>query len=392
MKIKLQLLLWSLVLVLVSACDDDKDPVVIERTVLIYIMGDNTLSPFVADDITEITEGAANVDLSRNNLLLYIDNGSTVKLVRINKGSKGVVVQELVQEYESDRNSVGLIEMKEVFSLVYDKYPAESYGLVLWSHGEGWKPGTSSSRWIGQDRDGNALLSISTLNEILKVFPYYDYILFDACFMQSIEVVYELRQHTDYFIGSPAEIPAPGAPYQVVVPALFTKNEAGLAVARSYYEYYNDKYNEGSNNSNQNWTAGVAISVIATSKLETLANATKNIIITLPENEEASVIGVLDYDRRSSYPSSYIGYYDFEQFIRKVATNDALFNTWLNAFKQAVPYAKATDKIYSQFGGMFSVTGFSGVSVYVPRTSSSLNASYHSFEWYSNVGWGEIGW
>lgn len=393
MKVKLHYLLMGVVLGLLSACSDNNDdPVVIDRTVLVYIMGDNSLSSFVSDDIAEITKGVANVDLSRNNLLLYIDNGVTVKLVRIIKDKKGSVNQEIVQTYAANRNSVGLNEMKEVFSLVSEEYPANSYGLVLWSHGEGWKPGSSpSSRWIGQDLDGNATLSISTLNEVLDAFSHYEYILFDACFMQAVEVAYELRHHADYFVGSPAEIPGPGAPYQVVVPALFAKSDAGIAVARSYFEYYNERYDTGDNNSNTSWTGGVAISAIAANKLEPLVKSTEAVVATLPKSGEVPLTGVLDYDTRSGL--SRIGYYDMGQFVKKIANDDSLYNTWLNAFKAAVPYAQATDEIYSMYAGMFSISGFSGVSMFVPRTSTSnLNTSYRIMEWYDTVGWKNIGW
>ena len=41
--------------------------------------------------------------------------------------------------------------------------------------------------------------------------------------MQSVEVAYELRDCSEYFIGSPTEIPGPGAPYKAVVPEMFTE-------------------------------------------------------------------------------------------------------------------------------------------------------------------------
>ena len=51
--------------------------------------------------------------------------------------------------------------------------------------------------------------------------------------MQSVEVVYQLRNRADYFIGSPTEIPGPGAPYEVVVPALFAVNSPAVCIAEN---------------------------------------------------------------------------------------------------------------------------------------------------------------
>jgi hypothetical protein len=399
MKIKLHYVLIGLALIFLGACgDDDDEPVKINRTVLVYIMGDNSLKSFVREDVSEITKGAAGINLTQNNLLVYADDGSSVKLFRMYKDKKGAIAQDLIKTYDPHRNSVGPSEMKELLSFVYNEYPAESYGLVLWSHGEGWKPGTtsSSSRWIGlDDSGGNALLSISTLHEVLSVAPYYEYILFDACFMQSVEVAYELREHTGYFVGSPAEIPGPGAPYQEIVPAMFAKSEPAMAIARSYYDYYQKLYT-GNSPSGGTWTAGVAMSVIRTDKLADLAAATQLILPAFIQNgERVSMTGVLDYDRRTN--NEHIGYYDFSLLMKSLANNTDAFTSWLVAFKAAVPYAKSTDKIYTQFnyGGTFAVPGYSGVSMYVPRSGgghSAWNQLYKKCKWYTDAGWSKTGW
>lgn len=387
--------LMSLVLMCLVTCDDDNDKPVINRTVLVYIMGDNSLQRYISGDVSEMTEGAAGIDLTRNNLLVYVDNGSSVKLFRMYKKKNGEIDQDVLETYEPNRNSVGLSEMKEVFSFVHKNYPAESYGLVLWSHGEGWKPGTGndpSSRWIGQDNSGGATLGISTLSEVLSVVPRYEYILFDACFMQSVEVAYELREHTNSFIGSPAEIPGPGAPYQEVVPAMFASDPA-MAIARSYYGYYESLYT-GERPSSDHWTGGAALSVIKTDKLEALAEATKAVLPALIQNGETVDVGsVLDYDRRSN--SAYIGYYDFELLMKSLVNTEGELASWSAAFAAAVPYAESTNRIFTMFsnGMMFSVTGYSGVSIYVPRSGNpALNESYRSFQWYEAAGWPETGW
>ena len=52
-------------------------------------------------------------------------------------------------------------------------------------------------------------MNISEFVEILEVTPHFDFILFDACFMQSVEVAYELRDYTDYCIGFQQRYQAP---------------------------------------------------------------------------------------------------------------------------------------------------------------------------------------
>ena len=71
---------------------------------------------------------------SSYNLLVYIDTGSSPKLIRLKKDKKKNVVQEVIATYEG-RNSVDVSKMKEVINTAFSEYPAQSYGLVLWSHG-----------------------------------------------------------------------------------------------------------------------------------------------------------------------------------------------------------------------------------------------------------------
>lgn len=108
------------------------------------------------------------------------------------------------------------------------------------SHGEGWlEYQNPKTRWWGQDTGGKDYrMNLSDLNDVLRNTPHLNFLLFDACFMQSVEVAYELKAHADYIIGSPTEIPAPGVPYQKVVPAMFANDASAAGIAKAYFEFY----------------------------------------------------------------------------------------------------------------------------------------------------------
>ena len=62
-------------LLIFTACNQDDDPVPAEkvtRTVLAYIMADNSLSGFASIDIDEMMKGMEAVDASLYNLLVYV--------------------------------------------------------------------------------------------------------------------------------------------------------------------------------------------------------------------------------------------------------------------------------------------------------------------------------
>ncbi|KAA6316538.1 Clostripain, partial [termite gut metagenome] len=320
-----------------------------------------------------------------------VDNYSgKPQLVRLKKDETGVGVQEVIWTYEN-QNSVNKEVMKEVFSRTFTDFPAEEYGLVLWSHGEGWLPATSraTSRSFGQD--GSIKMNISDLHEVLKEY-HFDFILFDACFMQSVEVIYELRDCSDHFIGSPTEIPGPGAPYQNTVKALFAdKSTVAVDVARSYYEYYASNYDGGKDNSNNNWTGGVSISVVRSDGLEPLAEATNSIFTRyLNSQTTIDVSGIMCYDplRSPSY------YYDMDGFIGLLTESNADYTAWQKVYRNAVSYFETTEKNYSALGrtGMISMKGAEGLSIYIPKKNlTSANTFYRSYAWYTAAGWDTTG-
>ena len=167
------LLLLSLLL---TSCHKDDEPQTTpyKRTVLVYIVADNNLlSGFAEKDLAEMKEGMAQVSDGTLHLLVYIDTGSSPRLVELKK-QNGQVVEDVVRTYD-DRNSVGVDETREVFADVFSNpdFLAEGYGLIYWSHGDGWIPyGQASTRWVGQDKgDGDHRMNISELVTILQSVP-----------------------------------------------------------------------------------------------------------------------------------------------------------------------------------------------------------------------------
>lgn len=129
-KIKIFSLFVCLAMLVIACHNDDDERGVQMRTVLVYIAGDNSLRSFATEDLAEMTEGMQSVDDNSYNLLVYIDTGSSPKLIRLKKDKKKNVVQEeLIATYEG-RNSVDVSKMKEVINTAFSEYPAQSYGLV----------------------------------------------------------------------------------------------------------------------------------------------------------------------------------------------------------------------------------------------------------------------
>lgn len=360
-----------------------------KRTVLAYIVADNSLANLALIDLKEMKQGMASVVSDLMHLLVYIDTGDEARLIELSSRN-GVSVEKMIKTYP-DRNSTGIAETLEVFGDVFanEQYKSETYGLIYWSHGDGWIPNPlPSTRWIGQDTgNGTHYMNIDALASVLKVAPHFDFIMFDACFMQSIEVAYELRNYADYYIASPTEIPGPGAPYDKVIPYMFM-DDATVKMAKAYFDAYNSIYNEGMGISNTNWTGGVSICALNTAQLEQLASVTRQVLLLGDTSGLRSA--VFDYDRRSG--SDHIGYYDMVTMMQHL-TEPVGFAAWKQVYDAAVAYWNTTPMNFSAFDHMFSMEGSNGVSHYIPSSSyQSAAAAYRSTEWYSAVGLSQLGW
>lgn len=408
MKLKFYTLICISFLFLFAACEQEDDPIPAEkvsRTVLVYIMADNSLTrqdDLAEKDINEMILGMEHVDASQYNLLVYVDKlRSTPVLYRIHKNKKGEVIKESIEEYE-EHISTDHVIMQGVLKRYFAKYPADSYGLVLWSHGEGWIPNPLpakkdvSTRWIGQDTtDGTTDLNIVDIASVLSNLPHLEFILIDACFGQTIEVAYELRQYTDYIIGSPTEIPGPGAPYEEVVPAMFAQSNVGIGIGEAYYGHYAKKYTGVAPTTNDNWTGGVSIAVVECDALDELASVTKQTLKSVELNTLLS--SVYDYDQRNQHGTSHIGYYDMKQLMQQLSAD---MNAWTIAMDNAIVYWQTTPKNGSSLISPYELVMFDvpqketcGMSHYIPKSlNSSAAAAYRSTAWYTAAGLDQIGW
>lgn len=383
---------------LFTSCSDDPAPQpdeVADYTVLVYMAADNSLSGFATSDYAEIKKGMTEVTAEDVHLLVYMDTGSSPRLVEL-KRKNGQVTEEVVKSYES-RNSVGVDETIEVFEDVFSNkaYKADRYGLVYWSHGDGWVPypltsSKADTRWIGQDTgSGDKRMNLSDFKTVLQSAPHLDFMLMDACFVSSIEVAYELRSFTDYYMGSPTETPGPGAPYDKIVPLMFSADNAATKMADAYFRVYADKYNGGVGISDTNWTGGVSICVMSTAAIEQLAVATRSALQSLSDASGNLRSQVFDYDKRSS---TYIGYFDMYGLMQTVLT-PAAFESWKSSFEAVRAYWDTTAMNYSSKGGMFSMNGAHGITHFIPSAASSAaDAAYRSTSWYSAAGLSALGW
>ena len=371
------LVYWFLMiaLLLLCACEKEEEPqvpLVAGRTVLDYFAADNNLSGSVEGDIAAMEEGLLHTDMHNGNLLVYVDKkGQSPQLLRLVQEGDSIR-RELIEEYAIDHASATAERLHQVLRQVTDSYPSDRYGLVLWSHGTAWLPFDYKNylRSFGTDT-GNHFMSVNDLTAALSDY-HFDFLLFDACYMASLEVAYALRHCTDYLIASPTEVLADGFPYQLFMQDLFTPEANVVDIATQFYTYYQSSYG--------------TVSVTKTAELADLATACRAIFQGKSEEEFFAVpeqeLQIMEYLTGNVH-----ALYDCADYVRQLAT-DAQYEEFQSCLDRAVIYKATTPKsAYAYaYGTYLPINRFSGLSIYVPQAElAELNSWYQQLEWYQAV-------
>lgn len=334
---------------------------------LVYMVADNDLASYALKDLNEIERGF--VPNGKDKLLVYIDSNTSTALpshpvlLEIVPDTTEIIKSKIVASYP-EQNSVDKVVMSNILKDALNYYKGDNRykGLVLWSHGNAWLPdgyhiATENKSGIfvksfGKDmnpREG--AMDLPDLAEVLS--PYrFDYILFDACFMGSVEVLYELRHSARYFIASPAEILADGFPYHLILPYLIGKLELEK-VAMSYYNYYNAL--EGARQS-------ATITLADSELLERLAALCQRL-----DTSKLSLAHLQQYSRNNE---KYL--FDLKQILLESKTPLAIEPVWQALCK--------VEKHTPRFANI-TLDYCNGLSVYLLGSNKILNTYYQQLSW-----------
>ena len=355
---------------ILSGCkkEDDLPSISSNRTILVYLGVDNNFRTEAKQKIEQLTNNWDNsID---GNLLVYADAGEKPVLVHIYHSSRRGVVADTIKTYPAE-NSANPATLTRVLNTVKTYRPAASYGLVMLSHGTGWLPAEMSHpikpKSIILDTATGEPDNYMELTEFVQAIPFkLDFIIFDVCFMGAVEVAYELKDKADYIVASPAEVLVPGFVYSSMMRNLFKPQPDLVAVAREFYEYYDNM---------SDVFRSATVSVIKTSELDVLVPVVKEIIAEanlLTEN--------LNSIQTFGYGTHKI-YFDLGDYLQKTAPEKQ--KKIETALDQCVLYKSCTPSYYSAgTGKLHPILAFSGLSIYIPQAAyPEANRAYSMLKW-----------
>lgn len=342
-------------------------PLTESHTLTIFMQGNNGLAEFMDSNLQRILAAYYDVPEGDFRIFVFYDRGNYTRLTELYM-SDGMAKQRLVEEYDTSISTVDKEFVRGVLAKVKQEAPADSYGLILSSHGGGWVPSDLYDVYLlGEGSRSNApqaeplfygqddydCMEVEDLVDALSD-TYYDYIIFDACFMGNVEALYDFRNSADYIVASAAEVLGAGFPYETMIPMLFEYDDHSLeAICEEYMEYYKE--------------SSGTVALVDCAELEPLAEAMR---VVMSEMGEVDVNSVQAYDA-----FDYHLFFDLLHYVELGTENSTAFEKALN---KAVLYSGHTSYIETATGKdveTYTLDRSCGLSCYIVQSECPETAA-----------------
>ncbi len=369
--------IYLLILLLLS-CDGQENVLgnIQQNITLIYMIADNDLSSFALDDINEMESNF--IPNNTDKILIYIDASPVSGLPRnpvlleLQHDETNKIKSKILFSYPQ-QNSTNKNVFKTVLkdAIYYNGIKNNTKGLVLWSHGNAWLPDKYNIptdekgvfeylktekmhfKYFGKDYSPTeSVMEIKELADALSLY-HFKYIIFDACFMGSIEVFYELKNSTDFFIASPSEILSDGFPYDKIIPKMTRKEVDLRSVCEDFYNHYNQKRGV--------FQSGT-ITLLDTEYLEDFASFCRSNLTSCSLNKTNNL---QQYTRNNENLL-----FDLKQLLN---SSNQHYPNW----DKLIVYKNHTENMTT-----LSLKNCNGVSTYIFGDKNELNDYYKKLSWY----------
>jgi hypothetical protein len=356
-------------------------------TLMIYLDADNDLHDYGLYDINEMEVAGSSNTIQ---IIVLFDGrgyGNSV-LYRITKDPNGYNSQ-IVSKILDDQGAVipqsGEVNMGTPNTIIdfvtwaITKYPANRYCLIFWDHGSGWRQNYDwkTKHLCVDETDGDAL-ELDELWSALNLITDngnnpIDFIGFDACLMQMIEVGHEIRSYGEYMTGSEEVEPRFGWKYDDTLTTLI--ESPSMPPSALGAQFVNDYINAG----------GHTLSTINLELLDYLREDVSNLGTCLQKDEYRCAIHNAINDVEKYDYSDYVDLYHFAQLLKDyIDDNDV--DTYAQAVMDEIENVVTTEKHNPNYANSH------GLSIYINESSFdqdykdllfALDSQWDEFlEWY----------
>ena len=401
-----------LLLGLLVACTEDDEPTVNPEptpadesvTVLSYMIANNNLDDFMVQNVCIMYDGLA-VMTEPATLLIYWDgqtavgkNKSKHLILKYETDGKGKINGKKALETTSSWKEVfdeavilkeypdQLSTDKEVMATVLQDMakfsPTQNLGLIVGSHGSSWY-NTIYTRALGYDGSTSNAINLPDMVEAMETLEKpFEFILFDACYMGTMEVAYEFHHVADYQISSVMEVPAYGFPYDYFMGDLFKGTVEGYKdVCQSFVDYYKSVYDEGK-------TAWGTIALIDSKEVEGMTQAVREQIVAHKDTLASYVPKrIQEYGRQAGQGIAH----DLEHFVKDLNGGETP-QAFAEQLEKTVLYKGCLEEArYTPYNYDVDAANYCGLGIYIPQSNKSKwNPYFKTLDWYEASGWNEV--
>ncbi len=268
--------------------------------VLLWLGADNDLYRYALEDLEEVRSVGNNRNFSAVIMLDAYESNQDAVYVLSSKGDL-----ERVEYFDNDIDSGSGIFLEEWLDKYLELFTADKYSLIIWNHGNAWLDDANqnySTQAISYDYSSGNALTISELAAAVKsVLPRaglekFDVVGFDACYMGSFEVLYEVRHIAKYGVASSFTEPSYGWNYKFL--GEISSSTDGYEFSKLVVDYY--KAYAQSNSFYQTYLLiGLSLAVYDFEIADELSNSLDNLAYSLVDN--ITEVKDLDYSSVLSY-------------------------------------------------------------------------------------------
>lgn len=375
----------ALVLVGMASCSSEdsgwqEDEV--EKTIVMFYPWSTTLLGEFKANVSDFSSVIASRGLHGERVVVCMATAPDDAVVYELKSAKGRCVADTLRRYHN-RTFTSRQSMASLFADLKEIAPARKYAMIVGCHGMAWvhtdeigQPqrimrhydvvSPLHTRYIGGLSADCQIETQDFASALKDAGLKMEYILFDNCYMSSVEVAYEMKDVAEYIIASPTEIMSSGFPYRRCGEYLLGNADC-VKVAEEFIAFYS-----------QSKTPYATIAVTDCSEMDNLAAIVRRI------NQASADVSVAasDLQRMDGYTPTL--FYDFGHYISKKCSDPELLDAFSRQLDKTIIYKGNTEYYYSALAGPVRIDHFSGMNTSAPSTNR-LAQGYEETEWGKRV-------
>lgn len=350
-----------------TSCEKEDTPglSVVQRTVFVYMPWSTDLLTYFEKNLDDMEIAIGRGILKNERVLVFLSTTPKKATLFEFQCQNGKCVRNVLKAYENPAFTTAP-GITSVLNDVKSYAPANSYSMIIGSHGLGWIPVSSAStrsvgeqrmHWDGQGAYRTRLFGGKTSEYQTDITTFVqgiedaglkmEYIMFDDCYMSCVEVAYDLKDVTHYLIGCPTEIMVHGMPYEDMCTYLFGEVDyAGICeVFLDFYKNYEAPYG--------------TIGVTDCSELNELATIMKE--INSKYTFDSSLLSSVQI--MGGYSPTI--FFDFGDYVAKLCPEQDLLNKLETQLAHTVPFKSHTDYFYTTVGidRSIKINTYSGITI-----------------------------